>query len=266
MKVQWLRLAVGNDWLSTPEKALKGVFQAMGSPVPWPDSLSWASAIYWALIFAALGALVYGLAQAALEHFGKQEQRSTGPSLVPSAAWVLGAAWLWDTKPEVWFTYYLHEALITFAGIAALGARLKVPAGRTDRLRWALSGAAVLGALGLTGIFAGADTSILKEISEDPSWRWNTYRAFVDCIDDRLIDVEQGKPPGTTFSVWDPTFPDVTVELSRRHPNWDLTRTNDFYTRNNLAILHGKTVDAVVVPEIWGIDRTPPPRAGRDLP
>ena len=61
------------------------------------------------------------------------------------------------------------------------------------------------------------------------------------------------RAPGSAFRVWDPTFPDITIELSRRHPTWELTRTNDFYTRNGEAIAHGKAVDAVVVPEIWGV-------------
>jgi hypothetical protein len=87
------------------------------------------------------------------------------------------------------------------------------------------------------------------------------YREFVDCIDQRLTELEKNlgtsNSQGRPFRAWFPTFPDVTVELSRRHPDWEYTRTNDFWSRIHLAVEHGHEVEAVIVTETLGwADRT----------
>jgi hypothetical protein len=68
-------------------------------------------------------------------------------------------------------------------------------------------------------------------------------------VDRALEPLAAKKGPNQPLQVWAPTFPDITIELSRRHPDWDLSRTNDFWSRSNLAIMHGYSTDAVVVTE-----------------
>jgi hypothetical protein len=162
--------------------------------------------------------------------------------------------WLWQTKPEVWFTYYIHVAVWCFAGIAllrawrAFQAAPEGPPSRESRLQLAfLAGLAALTVYS-AGVFAYVDARQLIHLSESKSWRWETYQEFVGCVDSKLTEIA-ARPRPAAFHVWCPTFPDITIELSRRHPDWELTRTNDFWDRAPLAVQHGRDAEAVVVTE-----------------
>jgi hypothetical protein len=243
MAMQFGRLNVGNDWLSSPEKALNALFQSMGAPEPFPTEVFWGSVILWIAIAAALLFLVgLPLVRAA-------RRAAPNPSdwaLLSGAGWVLAALWLWDQKPEVWFVYYSHVAIWVFLGFLALWLAEK------DWRRYALG--ALAGTSAATALlFLYVSGTQWSRLAADPTWRWNSYEALVDCVDARVSELlatrpKDSRPP----QVWCPTFPDITIELSRRHPDWDLTRTNDFWSRNALALEHGKQVDAMVVTEIWG--------------
>lgn len=234
MNTQWARLAVKNHWLDSLPSSITSMFQALGAPEPWPQFLYWASFVMWPLIGLAV---VWGLLVPAARRF-----QETDVSLVPAAAWVVSSFWLWHNKPEVWFIFYLHQAVWCFAGVAAVKlwqkkkliafASLLVP-----------TAACVL-------IFALVNVVQADHLSHSPSWHWSTYNQFVDCIDQRLTAQETALGHPKPFRVWAPTFPDTTIELSRRHPDWRFTRTNDFYARNHLAIQHGNQVEAVVVTEM----------------
>ncbi|HUP57088.1 MAG TPA: hypothetical protein VM598_06525 [Bdellovibrionota bacterium] len=239
MELQWARLAVGNDWLQSTEKAVNSLFQGMGSPEGWSDEIRYASMALWLAIFGA-ACLIFAIP--ILRVARRQSFRSQDWPLLAGAAWVIAAAALWDRKPEVWFVYYIHLALWGFVGILLLHlSRLRV--------RWPLGSlGAATAAIAL--LFLQLDVRQALQLAEDRSWRWGSYHSFVDCVDERLKEIEAKK--GRPLEVWCPTFPDITIELSRRHPGWDLTRTNDFHARVPLALEHGSKVDAVVVTEIWG--------------
>lgn len=239
MTTQWTRLAVGNPWLNTWESALRSLFQEMGSPDPWPSYLIWASGLLWALMILAMGVL-------ALSVFRGKSRASRGIDLAPASAWVLGSIWLWHNKPEVWFVHYIHAAVWCFAGVLLLKAW-------QNRARlW--EGLVPLYALGATAaalvlMFASTDISQARSLAQSPSWKWSSYEELIDCIDRQLIGLHERLGRPKPFRVWDPTFPDVIIELSRRHPDWEFTRTNDFWERRDKAIRHGHEVEAVVVPE-----------------
>jgi hypothetical protein len=166
-----------------------------------------------------------------------------GISLLPASAWILSSCWLWNSKPEVWFTYYIHLSIWVFAGIALL------KLSREGKLRTATALAGML-LLPLAGAMGWADVSQVRSLSRSTSWRWSTYEDFVSCVDSRLSELYAAEGSPKEFRVWAPTFPDITIELSRRHPEWLLTRTNDFWDRVPLAIQHGRNVDAMVVTEM----------------
>jgi hypothetical protein len=236
MTLQWGRLAVRNDWLDSMSKAASGLFQGMGQPDGWPRELDIGA---WALWFTTLGALGSGLF-ILVRRMKNPSPRD--PALAAGLGWVISGCLLWERKPEVWFVYYIHIALWVFLGFACLW--LKSHARRLPLQ--ALSVAIGFFAL----LFLECDVRQALALGQDPSWRWSTYGRFVDCVDEELSALATRK--GAPLEVWCPTFPDVTVELSRRHPDWDLTRTNDFYQRVPQALEHGAKVDAVVVTEIWG--------------
>lgn len=253
MRVQWTRLQYHSDWLSTPAKALKGIFQDMGSPEPWPDNLRLVAYVIWGLMIAALiFGLVIPLGRVAIQIARKQESEfmpeSSTPRLLPAASWILGSVWLWQSKPEVWFNYYVHISVWTFAGLAMLAAWKQGWSGTWPRLAALASVCAALAFS--TAIFGYVDVAQAARLGDSPTWHWATYREWVGCIDRELMSVEARLGNPKPFRVWGPTFPDITIELSRLHPDWEFTRTNDFWDRAHLAVQHGRDVEAVVVTEM----------------
>ena len=251
MGIQWTRLDVANPWLSTPYQAISSLFQNLGSPEAWPGVAAWASVGMWLLIISAFIASILSL-QCFVKFPGKLPGNSamrdwkSEISILPALGWILGAGWIWHSKPEVWFVYYLHVATWFFTGIVALKfwkskSRLRSPA-----LAWLFSITGITAA-----IFLYVDLNQAIRLGKTESWHWSTYSDFVDCIDQKLTELHKKKGLNRSFQVWGPTPPDVTIELSRKHPTWELTRTNDFWSRRHLAVQHGRDVDAVVVTEIF---------------
>ncbi len=234
MTTQWKRLAVGNDWLSTPQKAISGLLQNMGSPAPWHPTLDLAAIILWVLIFIAIALFIR---QTVLTF--RRAPPNKYPLTLASAAWVLSALWLWTNKPEVWFVYYIHLAIfaLIFSIIAENFSRL-------NRIK----PIAIICA-GLLGLFTITNVSQLSALSNDQTFTWSAYQDWIGCIDQQLIKQEALKKSHGKFRVWAPTFPDILVELAKRHPDWEFTRTCDFHDRWKLAWEHGKKVDAFVITE-----------------
>jgi len=245
MTLQWSRLDVPNPWLSSTATAMWGLFQNLGSPTRWDPHIYYAAMGMWALILLIPG-LIPGF-----EFLNKLKDRgnphpSCSLSLLPAVGWVVGALWIWTSKPEVWFMYYLHIATWCLVGLGALKlwqsqGPLRVPVG--------------VGLIGLltfiTGIFAYVDIQQARQLGATQSWNWPAYTSWIDCVDQRLTQLDKNLGHKRPFQVWDPTAPDITVELSRRHPDWEFTRTNDFLTRSDLAIQHGWETSAVVVTETF---------------
>ncbi len=277
METQWSRLAVPNSWLNTPTDAINSIFQAMGSPTPWEPTIRWAAAAIWiiflatAIFFVILPVILSGLSSLSslsrLNSIKKQAEKNTplfNFRILPAFTWVLGAIWLFQTKPEVWFVYFFHAAMWCLVGILflniwlSLQSHLLTPGGETPP-KWKKAALISLNSLVtvITGIFFYVDVSQAIELGNQESWHWDTYHDFVSCVDDRLSQLEAHLGPDKPFHVWCPTFPDITIELSRKHPHWELTRTNDFWSRNHLAIQHAWNTEAVVITETLGHeDRT----------
>jgi len=246
MTTQWTRLAVPNHWLKSVDSAVNALLQNLGSPEGWPDVLYWTGVGLWLLIIAAVVYATYDFGFAVLKPQIQKSRR-----LAPSAGWVLGAIWLWHTKPEVWFVYYIHISVWCFVGLLLFEFRDAWTKQATASSRTVAYSVTAL-VVAMTGLDAYVNVTQARHLGKAQSWNWNTYRDFIDCIDERLkIEELRVKKitPDKSFSVWDPTFPDITIELSRRHPDWELTRTNDFSERAELALRHGREVDVVVVPE-----------------
>lgn len=283
MTLQWQRLAVGNGWLDSASSAIHSIFQQLGSPEEWPSILNVAAVGIWLLIFLAMSVLAYTLyrllqqattqGKAIIPIWLKKPfdtEASYEVTLVPPAGWILGSMWLWHNKPEVWFVYYIHLAVWTFAGLALLKiwrawknsiqtqtktelqtetqtqtqtrSRPLIPVFAQLTSLTALIGASAY-------IFLYASTAQSQKLGKSPSWHWSTYNEFIDCIDRQLTPLAAQTPNHAPLKVWAPTFPDITIELSRRHPDWEFSRTNDFFSRSNLALRHGFETDVMVVPE-----------------
>jgi hypothetical protein len=258
MTLQWQRLAVPNSWLSSASSAIRSLFQALGAPNDWPIVL-YASAIgIWALILIAAGIFIKAIIRYFVQAYklGRFPRAAEGPSpdeisLVPAAGWVMGTAWLWHNKPEVWFVYYIHLAVWTFAGIALLKLwKSWTQSNYQNTARQLLPLSALTAVMAAaTYIFIYTNQTQAEDFGKTQTWNWDAYHEFVSCIDNTLTQYAERKRSFAPFQVWAPTFPDVTIELSRHHPDWNLSRTNDFYSRTRLALQHGMDVDAMVVTE-----------------
>jgi hypothetical protein len=253
MAVQWYRLSAPNPWLNSWSDAISCLFKELGNPVPWPPLLHIASVAMWILILGILG---IGLKELLPTQSSKARDSRSQPELLPASGWLLGALWLWHSKPEFWFVYYIHAALWCACGLAALRAwnfwtTRRVLSHVWPGLNLFPVGCTVVGSIFAviltTFSYAQIHHAITLDASE--SWHWPVYYDWIDCIDSRLSNLEKHLSLNRPFRVWDPTFPDATIELSRRHPDWELTRTNDFMDRVSLALQHGHETDAVIVNE-----------------
>jgi hypothetical protein len=256
MFLQWSRLSGGNGWLETPQSALTNLFQSMGSPDSvWPDIVNWAAFGMWIIFGVAMLSeiIIPGIKQVQAQIHNRRKKKANprksknSPNLLPAAGWILGSIWLFHNKPEVWFIYYFHTATWCFTGLLAL----KLWKSNRIRNRQAFFALATLVG-GIALIFAYVDEDQARRLGASESWHWSTYYDFVGCVDQRLTELENTLGKGKPFHVWCPTFPDITVELSRKHPHWELTRTNDFWSRQDLAIQHAHDAEAVVVTETIG--------------
>lgn len=243
MTLQWHRLSFVNPYFSGFKQALDGLFQSMGSPEGWPSIVFWVAGALWFIVLLSF-------AQVVLKTFSRFTQDSS-IDLTPAAAWVLGSIWLWYTKPEAWYVYFIHAATWTFLCLAALKTwhalqSKALSKASQARILWR----ALLGFVaGVTAIYGYIDVSQYFRLDQTQTWHESTYTDFINCIDEQLIELEKKLDHPKLFRVWVPVYPDITVGLSVRHPEWSFTRSNDFYEREKLAIQHGYDVEAVVVAE-----------------
>lgn len=239
MTVQWTRLSGGNGWLRAPVHAIGSLIRDIGNPEPWPAILRWGSAGIWLLIFTALvTGFIQPLYRRIMSHGSAFSPASpTQTALAASGAWVVSSCWLWDSKPEVWFIYYIHLAVLTFAGILLLQPKTRMRPILVSLL------------IAIFGIFAITNVTEAVHLGKAQSWNWKTYASYVDCIDRWLVKTETELGNPKPFRVWAPTPPDVLIELSIRHPDWELTRTNDFVERYERGLNYARLADAVVITE-----------------
>jgi hypothetical protein len=203
----------------------------MGSPEHWLFWMDYVPVILLGIVFGSLGIL-------AREAFRKNRS----PLLMGASGWVLGAVWLWHSKPEVWFIYFLHLSCLAWCMVILRERDLLGLPGFSRAVQAAL--------ILLTVIHMLTSLVHARWLGSDPTWSWSSYRSWIDCIDRKLT--EHASSVGKlddTYQLWAPSFPDILVELTPRHPKWNLTRTNDYHHRTSHALTHAEKVDAIVVTE-----------------
>lgn len=235
MELQFGRLSgYANPWLNTWNEFVAAILNEMGSPEPWSDGYRMAVVACVYALPATLALMVYAVRSRA------RLVSREGTALLGGFVWFVSAIYLWHHKAEVWFTHFFHLAFW------AWGLLVLFEAQRELRVRFL---AVPFLAIGL--VFAYEQTMQTFRLEQSQSWHWRTYNRWIGCIDEYLTKEfdRLGRP--AKFRVWGPNFPDILVELSRKHPNWEFTRTNDFHTRWDLAVRHGHDVEAMVITEIF---------------
>ena len=237
MEVQWSRLNVHNPWLDSLRNSVGELFNNLGSAAPLADEVNVAGVGVLILIACAFVTLIQRTAR--LRH---EENYPKALNLLPSATWVIAAAALWYTHNETWYLYYVHLSTSTFAAVLLLHCWTK---------RNVYGVAVIVFGACLNGIVFGYVTLVqLRQLLIGDTWRWSTYSGFIECVDSMIMRGRLESPAHHVVKVWNPTYPDVLVELSRRHPNWILTRRNDFRSREPRAYKHAGSVDAVIITQI----------------
>jgi len=238
MELQFSRLTgFQNPWLNSWPEFSKALLEDMGSPEPWAAEFQFA-------ILACIVAFPFLLMASGYLVAKSDRDEKSKSSIIGAFIWLISALYLWHTKAEVWFTHYFHLAFWAWALLVLFEFQTRTPFKKIAPLFPA--------AIGLIFLYGQIGQTARLEASE--TWHWRVYDAWIDCIDGFLVEEHARRGSPQVFRVWDPTFPDITIELSRRHPGWEFTRTNDFYQRWDLAVAHGRDVDAMVVTETFRED------------
>jgi hypothetical protein len=250
MELQFTRLTgYRNPWLNTWRDFMSALHSDMGTPEPWSPGIRLAIEI---CVFFSPFLLIASLALLAKRSVGGARFLHTvgGRSLLGAFVWFICSLYLWHTKAEVWFTHYIHLTFFAWAILAAHEAfefLRERETGRPTNLAYAIPVFLIaVGAMFFTEQKAQAD-----RLGATQTWKWSTYADWIDCIDQQLRAEETRLGHPKPFRVWAPTFPDILIELSRKHPDWEFTRTNDFFARWDLGVQHGRDVHVMVVPETF---------------
>jgi hypothetical protein len=190
---------------------------SLGNAESWPKILNLGKGAFWLLIVA--------LAAVTITHRKSRLIAATATAFATTL-------YLWVTKPELWFITLCHLTIWPWLAVSIAQYNGKMAkAARTTLL--ALAGLYLLVSVVATTI---QNTRI------SPDYSWKNYNRWIDCIE----DVINRAPGPVTKKIWQPHVPDVLVELSKRQPTWDLTRTMDFENSEMLAWNLTKTLDAII--------------------
>lgn len=244
MELQFGRLAnFHNPWLSDWKAFTTALLQDMGSPEPW--AAEYQIAIIGCIFATPLIVVATGLVLRGKDESGAPKWTSRkGTTLLGALTWFCSSLYLWHTKAEVWFTHFIHVSFWCWTLLLIHGLR---PSGRLRAIATAFP--AIIGLLFLYGQIGQT-----VRLESTKTWHWRNYDRWIECIDSYLVEEHAKRGSPKKFRVWDPTFPDITIELSRRHPDWEFTRTNDFRLRWDAAVQHGYDVDAMIITEVFRTD------------
>ena len=92
--------------------------------------------------------------------------------------------------------------------------------------------------------------NLSQQLKIQPVYSWSNDPRWVDCIDSVVTKTAVKGPP----KVWQPHIPDILVELSSRHPEWDLTRTMDFESEKDKARKFTQVADVIVMSRFFNLE------------
>lgn len=233
MELQFSRLTgYRNPWLNSWAEFMHALLTDMGAPEPWSAGVRTGIIVcLYALPLLVVGMIFY-------------LRKNT--AVLGGFTWFLAALYLWHTKSEVWFTHYFHLAFWAWTLLLLHEFKNELPK-TFRRFAWI----PVLLPFFVGGLFFVEQYAQASRLSEKQTWKWDTYQDWIDCIDENLTREYTRLGSPKVFRVWGPNYPDILIPLYLKHPNWEFTRTNDFYQRWNLGVQHGYEVEAMVITEIF---------------
>lgn len=241
MQLQFGRLTgFENPWLNNIDEFMKAMLPDMGNPESWSSGYQTITKLCITLTPPLVIAMIFCLRNR--ERIKSRE----GNTLVGAFIWLLSSLYLWHTKAEVWFTHFVHLAYWSWTLLVLFEIQEIL-----DKKKRIIAWIPALFPFIVGSVFLMEQSAQASRLSNGETWKWKTYDDWIHCIDQTLTAefIKRGSPK--SFQVWGPTFPDILIELSRKHPDWEFTRTNDFYERYDLGVKHGHEVDAMVVTETF---------------
>lgn len=214
MQTQFGRLHSTNHYMSDWYGVFHHLFISNASPMNYPKFYNVGKGLTWLLFFVALSSV-----------FWNRNKLKLGIYLAAPLAFLM-AFHLWYSKPETWFTTLIH---LSFWPLLVLA----LPHGFEKKK---LSHLAFSSALGLLFLFE-AGVAIEQFRKTSGIYSWNTYTQWINCIEKQVGDRKE---------IWQPTYPDVLVELARRDPKRSYTRAVDFPNIEPLIEKHVQKVDVII--------------------
>jgi hypothetical protein len=243
MKIQFSRLSVVNIWMRNAYVTFHSLFIEHGSPSGYPPFFNTAKAAFWTLL-AFCSLLTLGVALKNL--LKRRPLPPPGRTLLACGVAFFACFYLWYTKAEIWFITLCHVTLWPWVG-AALIELLSRPKPARRRI-------AALAALTTVFVVFAFGATLKQSRTISPQYTWAVYGQWVDCIE-RAAAPASSRPH---FKFWQPSLPDVLVEFSQRHPDWDGTRSLDFLERTNEALHTVRQMDALIFTRHFNPPRNKP--------
>lgn len=237
MQTQFFRLAGKNGWIANTYLLFHSLFLEHGSPEGSPKFFNLAKGLFWLLLIFLSVTLVRNLFPALTRRPTSGEKAPlirTLPTLSLGTAVTFWASfYLWCTKAEVWFVALCH-----FTFWPWLGSTLLDLAERKKKMAFAfaLQGTAIFAVLSIASTW-------VQNSKIQPEYNWETYHKWITCLDRQI----QSRVSIASPKIWQPYIPDVLVELSSRHPSYDLTRALDFSEHSDRALNLLNKIDVLLL-------------------
>lgn len=248
--LQFSRLSFSNPWFKSG--VFMALFNEMGSPAGLPPFFDAAKWLFWLMILimmvAILGELVSMTKRGETSSSGakakrKLESHPIFPLELASSLTFWASVYLWYDKPEVWYVGLCHFYFWSWVGVMWLGNQERIMYFvNPQNLLQKFLGPTLVALAAIFGLISISAT-IAQFQAVNPSYAWSVYNEWVNCIDGAIqYDIHHKHP-----KIWQTYLPDVLVDLSFRHPDYDLTRTLDSPELADRAWRFAHTADAIIL-------------------
>jgi hypothetical protein len=264
MQIQFSRLTHGNQYIANPYLLFHSLFLKLGNPVDYPKFFNVGKGIFWLSLLILNLFTIKVTILATIEEKRKSQKYQynsvPNPTVTPlvnpvahsmtqhqsrhlAILWAAAAGfwisfYLWCTKPEVWFITLCHVSLWSWMGYAWVYLIRNQDEAQKELKIFSLLFIGIPGSFSLIAFAA----TLAQQLSIPSNYSWSVYQDWVSCIE-RTIHSNRKED---SISLWQTHVPDVLVELSKRQPQWDLTRALDFEAFRGRAWSYSEKVDVIL--------------------
>jgi hypothetical protein len=221
LTIQFSRLSHYHPYLQDLYGAFHSIFLSMGQPLGYPKFFNAGKIITWGIIFFTFSRCIY---------LAIRERGPRGPVRLAVALGFVTTGYLWATKPETWFTTLIYAGLwpaFLLSFREPRGLPLSAPNSKTQGHKNSTASWDPRASMQERAIWVSVITLIMLQVGvaiyqwshARGKFEWSRYQAWVGCIESAI---------GPREHIWQVNIPDVLVELTKKHPRKDYTRSVDF--------------------------------------